>query len=132
MEQATAHFFDPPTLRICAPLMGLIDVKGTRSTELARRLGVTKQAVGRKIKALIDEGIVECESDPEDGRAFLVKFTRVGMKRMVDLQAAIKRVEKDLDRELGADRMRVTRDVLFEMAYGMNRINNGPEADELE
>jgi DNA-binding MarR family transcriptional regulator len=118
MEAATAHLFDASTLRACGTLMPFIDVKGTRSTELARRMGISKQAVGRTIKVLVDGGLVECATDPEDGRAFLVKFTRAGMKRMADMHAAIRRVERDLEHEIGAERMRVTRDVLFEMAYG--------------
>lgn len=121
MESAVADFWDAATLRACAPVMPYIDMNGVRSTDLARRMGVTKQAVGRKIKALSDEGLIECVSDPEDGRAFRVKFTHVGMMRLTDLHAAIQRVEQDLEQELGAERMRVTREVLFEMAYGMKR-----------
>jgi DNA-binding MarR family transcriptional regulator len=121
MEKATAGFWDASALRACAPLMPFIDVKGTRSTDLAKRMGVSKQAVGRKIKVLSDEGLIECVSDPDDGRAFLVKFTRVGMKRLADLHSAIGRVEQDLERELGAERMRVAREVLFELAYGRGK-----------
>lgn len=121
LEAEVADFWDASTLRACAPLMPYIDLKGVRSTDLARRMGVTKQAVSRKIKVLSDEGLIECVSDPEDGRAFRVKFTHVGMKRLADMYAAIQRVEQNLERELGAERMRVTREVLFEMAYGTKR-----------
>ncbi len=118
MEHATAHLFDAGTLRICSPLLPFIDVTGTRSTEVARRMGVSKQAVGRKITALVERGFVECVSDPADGRAFLINFTPVGMKFLTDVLAAIRRVERDLERELGAERLRVMHEVLFEMANG--------------
>lgn len=47
-----------------------------------------------------------------------MRFARAGMKRMADMHAAIQRVEAALDKELGKERMRVTRDVLFHLAYG--------------
>lgn len=118
VERETAHLFDASTLRACGTLMPFIDVKGTRSTELARRMGVSRQAVRKTLKSLLEEGLVEYLEDPDDGRAFLVRFTRAGMKRMADMHAAIQRVEAALDKELGKERMRITRDVLFHMAYG--------------
>ncbi len=110
--------FSASSLRTSGTLLPFIDVKGSRTTEVARRLGVTKQAVGRSIKILLDEGLVEFVSDPDDGRAFLIRYTPAGIKRLSQTHEAIRRVEQELDRELGTDRMCVVRDVLFEMAYG--------------
>lgn len=121
VEKETAHLFDASTLRACGTLMPFIDVNGTRSTELARRMGVSRQAVRKTLKSLLEEGLVEYLEDPNDGRAFLVRFTRAGMKRMADMHAAIHRVEAALDKELGKERMRITREVLLQLAYGGER-----------
>lgn len=121
MEQAVADEFDAATFRACSPLLPFVDVTGTRSTEVARRLGVSKQAVGRKIKALVDRGFVACVSDPTDGRAFLVNFTAEGLRFMAEIHAGIRHVERELERELGARKLRAMREGLSEMAYGRKR-----------
>src|SRR5687767_2166502 len=55
-----------------------IDFEGVRLTELAQRLGVTKQAVGQVVAELEELGVVEVRPDPSDGRAKLVRFTTKG------------------------------------------------------
>jgi DNA-binding MarR family transcriptional regulator len=121
MERATAHLFDATTLRVCSPLLPFLDAGGVRSVEVARRMGVSKQAVGPKIAALVERGLVECVADPDDRRAFLIQVTPSGQKFMADVVAAIRRVEGELERELGADRLRVLREALTHMAYGPSR-----------
>ena len=51
-----------------------IDLAGTRPTELARRLGISKQAVGPLVADLEAMGVVERVPDPSDRRARLVRF----------------------------------------------------------
>ncbi|MBS0455549.1 MAG: MarR family transcriptional regulator [Proteobacteria bacterium] len=117
VERATAQNFDAQTLRVCSPMLPFIDVGGTRSVELARRMGVTKQAVGPKINTLVDRGLVECTSDPVDRRSYLINFTPTGLKFKADVLAAVRDVEKDLEREIGADALATMRDALTHLAY---------------
>ena len=51
-----------------------IDLSGTRQTALARRMGVSKQAVGQLVSELEQMGALERVPDPSDGRARLVRF----------------------------------------------------------
>lgn len=55
-------------------LLPHLDHEGVRLTELARRTGVTKQAIGPLIDDLERWGAVERVTDPSDGRAKLVRF----------------------------------------------------------
>ena len=55
-----------------------IDLQGTRQTELARRLGVSKQAVGQLVDELVEAEVLERIPDPTDGRAKLIKFVQGG------------------------------------------------------
>lgn len=55
-------------------LLPHIDIEGTRITELADRLEVSKQAASQRVRELEDMGALERVPDPSDGRAKLVKF----------------------------------------------------------
>jgi DNA-binding MarR family transcriptional regulator len=100
-----------------ARLLPYIDVEGTRSTELARRMGVTKQAVARMVRELEDGGLLAREPDPDDRRAFRVVFTAAGLRYLVRMQRAIGQIERDYEVLHGAERMRVMRETLGAMAY---------------
>jgi DNA-binding MarR family transcriptional regulator len=65
-------------------VMIVIDLEGTRVGELARRAGVTKQAMAEAVAGLERRGYVRRQPDPSDGRAQLVQLTEAG-------QAALRR-----------------------------------------
>lgn len=48
---------------------------GARPSELARRLGVTKAAIGQLVNVLEKQGLVARSADPSDGRAQIVRPT---------------------------------------------------------
>ena len=95
--------------------MGLfphIDLEGTRLTEIARRVGVTKQAVGQLVDELEAMGMLERVPDPADGRAKLVRFPGGSTQLMRGL-AVLGGIEDQLREELGARRFaRLHRDLL--------------------
>lgn len=99
-------------------LLPYIDVAGTRSVDLARRMGVTKQAVGRLVKELEEEGLLYREPDGADGRAFLVKFTEDGLAYLTRMHKCILQIERDYERIAGRERMAQVREVLGLIAYG--------------
>lgn len=98
-------------------LLPYIDLEGTRSTELARRLGITKQAVAKAITELEEDGLLERVADEADGRAYLVKFTEAGIEYLIRMHDAITKVERDYENEFGAERIRTLKVILGEIAY---------------
>src|SRR5437867_1256959 len=56
-----------------------LDITGTTAVELARRAGMTKQAMAEIICECERLGFVEREPDPNDGRAKIVRFTERGL-----------------------------------------------------
>lgn len=74
---------------------------GTRLGELARKLGVTKQAVGQLVEELRAEGLLELVPDPEDGRARLVRVTAAGRDAIRGGLRALGDVERELTARVG-------------------------------
>lgn len=99
-------------------LLPYIDVDGTRSVDLARRMGVTKQAVGRLVNELEEEGLLYREADDADGRAFLVKFTQEGLAYLARMHKCILQIERDYERLAGREEMAQVRKALSLIAYG--------------
>lgn len=109
-----------------ATLLPFVDLQGTRSTEIARRMGVSKQAAAKAVKDLESVGLLMRERDETDARAFLIRFTPYGLSYMVKLHDAIDQVEADYTRLLGPEQVQALRRALAVIAY------NGlsPEGDD--
>jgi DNA-binding MarR family transcriptional regulator len=54
-------------------------------SDIARRLGLTRQSVQRTVKLLIEEGLARQQPNPEHRRSHLVALTRRGEKVMHEL-----------------------------------------------
>ncbi|AFL89218.1 transcriptional regulator [Terriglobus roseus DSM 18391] len=61
-----------------ASLLWLLDENGTRSTTLAQRAGVTKQAMSQQVKQMERDGYLEQVPDITDTRAKVVRLTSRG------------------------------------------------------
>ena len=61
-----------------ASLLWLMDEGGTRSTVLAQRAGVTKQAMSQLVRLMERQGYLEQVLDPTDTRAKVVRMTPRG------------------------------------------------------
>lgn len=95
-----------------------LDAQGTRSVDLARRMGVSKQAVARMVRELQALKMVVLVPDPTDGRATIVKFTAKGMRYISKMRQVIDQIEQQYRRDLGDERYAVFRECLSEIAYG--------------
>jgi DNA-binding MarR family transcriptional regulator len=98
-----------------------IDKEGTRLTELARRLGVTKQAVGQLVTELEGLGVLERVDDPADGRAKLVRLTDRGLRALHHGLAVLRGIESELEKRLGSARMRALHETLAELVDELSR-----------
>jgi DNA-binding MarR family transcriptional regulator len=87
-------------------LLHSIPPEGGRASELARELGVTKQAVGQTLSELLADGYVVKEKDPSDGRAQLIRLTPRGQAVVDAGEAALLDQEKGWGEHMGRTRMR--------------------------
>lgn len=98
-----------------------LDFAGVRVVELARRLGISKQAVSQTLAELCEQGIVELVADPEDGRAKLARFTRRGAAAIVDGLGVLRGIEAELRAEIGAARMDALHEALLALEAALTR-----------
>lgn len=92
-------------------IMPHLDLAGTRTTELAKRMDVTKQAVAQLVDDLVDAGWVERVPDPADKRAKLVRFTSAGRGSLLDGLSVLGDIEAEVRRAIGdepTERLRLT------------------------
>lgn len=79
-----------------ASLLWLLDEGGTRSTVLAQRAGVTKQAMSQLIRLMERQGYLEQVADPSDTRAKVVRMTDRGEA----VKTACVEVREELNRQV--------------------------------
>jgi DNA-binding MarR family transcriptional regulator len=102
-----------PTLtRSQSLLMSQVDPEGSRSSELARRLGITRQAVSLTVSELEAHGLVERRPDPANASAQLVSLTAAGTETVVAALAIFDGLESELDPRIGPSEVRHLRHAL--------------------
>ena len=84
-----------------------IDMEGTRLTDLAARVGISKQAVGQLVDELEEMGAVERVPDPRDGRAKLIRFaSEGGQPVLLRGMAVLGQLEVQMQNEIGTRQMK--------------------------
>lgn len=105
-------------------LLPFIDVEtGSRAIDLARHLGVTKQAVAQMVKDLEEDGLVYRDSDESDGRASLIRFTERGLEYLFRMNKSMLQVEREYERMIGKEEMARVRVALAAIAYPGERLD---------
>jgi DNA-binding MarR family transcriptional regulator len=93
-------------------LLSLTPADGMRATDLARRVGMTKQALGEFADALETRGMLETVRDPADRRVRILRPTPRGRRAVAQGEAAIAVVEERWRDRLGPARWDALRDLL--------------------
>jgi DNA-binding MarR family transcriptional regulator len=85
---------------------------GLRLTDLAKRAGMTAQAMGELVDDLENKGYLKRREDPGDRRAKRIYLTPRGKRNAEAGRAATQALEADLERLLGASQYRQLRESL--------------------
>jgi DNA-binding MarR family transcriptional regulator len=80
-----------------------LDLGGTSPAELARRVGISRQSMQTLVGELAAHGLVEVVDHPTDGRAKLVRLTRLGRRLTGDAIAVLDGLDAELARRIGGD-----------------------------
>jgi DNA-binding MarR family transcriptional regulator len=84
-------------------LLPHLELEGIRLTELARRIGVTKQAASQLVDELVEMGVLDRVPDPADGRAKLIVFTEAGQRGLMTGLDALAGIEREVAERLGGE-----------------------------
>ena len=98
----------------------------TRPSELARRLGITRQAIQQTIAEMESMGLVQLSSDPDDARAKIVELSPKGASIQRAALRAIRALDSELERRLGKREFDILKRVLLEKDWGP--VMDKPEA----
>lgn len=91
---------------------------GSRITDLAGTVRLSKQAMMAVVDDLESRGYVRRVADPVDGRAKLVRLTAHGRRAAAECRRAVQAVEQRTKRQLGDRRYDSVREALEELATG--------------
>lgn len=89
---------------------------GTRSIDLAKRAGITKQAMSEMVAYCEKIGLIHRIPDPTDARARIVLFTEAGLKWLESLKLAIKKAENEMIEILGKEQTMMIQQTLQKYA----------------
>ena len=106
LARAASEQPHPPVGAAHTALFPHLDFEGIRLTDLAARVGVTKQAVGQLVDDLAALGMVERVADPTDKRAKRVRFSRRGHAALLHGIGVLRALEDELAAAVGRRRMR--------------------------
>ncbi len=100
-----------------------VDPQGTRLVDLAKRVGITKAAMGQVARDGERLGLFQITSDPSDGRAKIVSFTPLGRRLHRTFRAQIMALESDFRALLGARRYQSLRNDLLFLRRRLSRLS---------
>ena len=90
---------------------------GARPSELAARLGISKQSLSYLLRELERLGYLERRPDPADLRAKRVVVTRRGKAAIAVIRSAVAELEREWAEQLGARRYAQLRSLLVELNH---------------
>ena len=88
---------------------------GSRPSELAARLGVSKQALNYLLGQLERLGYLERKPDPDDQRSKRITLTPRGLTAGLAIRDAVREIEAEWAEGLGAKRLAELRELLIDL-----------------
>ena len=109
--QAEAGYDDVPPNG--SYVIGAIARTGSPLSEIIAQLGVSKQAAGHLVDALVTRGYLERSPDPADRRRLTINLTERGHGAAAVTRSAVERVDADLLARVGPEYVAKTRATLI-------------------
>lgn len=85
------------------PVLMNIGIEGTNNNELAKLARVTKQAMSKVSRELIDHGYIKTKTDSNDKRSTIFMLTDKGKKLVIEARLCVKDLMDEYRNLLGAE-----------------------------
>ncbi|MDQ8702828.1 MarR family winged helix-turn-helix transcriptional regulator [Streptomyces sp. LHD-70] len=95
-----------------AAVFAALDEGGTTVSELARRMGVTRQSTHQAVHGLITLGLLEQAPDPDSARRRLIRRTPAGERAHEQARCTLARLEQVLAERIGQEHVAALRSAL--------------------
>ena len=82
-------------------IMFFVATGTSRPSEIARQLGISRQAVHKAVHTLVERKLVVLEDDPNDRRGTVVAFSADGAAERRDTHDIILQLERELEARIG-------------------------------
>ncbi|GGZ24046.1 MarR family winged helix-turn-helix transcriptional regulator [Streptomyces nitrosporeus] len=92
---------EQPITATQAAVFAALDADGASISELARRMGVTRQTAHQAVHSLIGMGLLEQTPDPASARSSVVRRTEQGARTHRRAEAMLARAEEILAERIG-------------------------------
>jgi DNA-binding MarR family transcriptional regulator len=102
-------------------VIGHVPPEGITVTELAERVGMTKQGIGQFVQQLTDSDHLRTTAHPQDKRLRIIRRTTKGDASVRQLTAVLAELEERWAKRVGRARYREFRDVLDQLAEVSSR-----------
>lgn len=93
------HVSRPQSMMMIAIISNIV-----RPSDIARNLGISRQAVHRTINQMVDLGILRLEPDPADRRHMIVSLTETGARMRAAAQKAMDDLVGSIPERIGRSR----------------------------
>src|SRR3546814_12533796 len=90
----------------------------TRPAELARRLGISRQAVQQLLADLQTRGLIELVADPADARAKIIRYSKTGVQIGEVTVRALEHIDSAIEKSLVARILADLSVILLDRAWG--------------
>lgn len=87
-------------------VLGAIDGGARRVQDVAEAIWSSMSAASRNVDALVQDGLVDRQADPDDRRASLLQVTDAGVRRLREIDAWRRELITEVYRGLGPERVR--------------------------
>jgi DNA-binding MarR family transcriptional regulator len=99
----------PPITKNQSLVFAYLSPDGSTASELARRIGITRQSMHKLLEHLLDEKLIRIKSHPDDARSSLVVLTAKGHRLMSSAQQHLADIEGEVASRIGTKAMQQLR-----------------------
>lgn len=89
------------------------------NSELAKQVGVTKQAMSQMIATLVKRGVLKITQNPDDSRSKLIALSNHGIEFDKNFSSSIDELMTEYTAIIGEEKMKTVSDILMELSNGI-------------